>query len=68
MTTKYKRKLTVFIICIVVGLGAGYIMPEAKYKIFFENIVYIAIGFFVANGIEHTAKAFKIRKNGGSNS
>ena len=57
--TKYKRKLIVLIICIIVGLGAGYIMPESKYKIFFENIVYIAIGFFITNAGEHFAKALK---------
>ncbi len=65
MTSKYKRKLLVFILCILVGIGAAFIMEDAKYKIFFENIVWIAIGFFISNAGEHFAKS--IRKSDNNN-
>ena len=57
--TKYLRKVYIYVLTIGAGIGASYIMTDVKYKVFFDNITYIAIGFFVANTGEHIAKAFK---------
>lgn len=64
MTSKYKRKLIVYIMTIIIGFSASYPMSDKKYEIFFDNLVYMAIAFFVMNGVEHIAKAFK-KDNGG---
>jgi hypothetical protein len=62
MTDKFLRKVFIYILSIFVGFGASFVMTDSKFEIFFVNIVYLAIGFFISNTGEHFAKAIKNRK------
>lgn len=60
--SKYLRKVYIYILTISAGIGASFFMTDVKYKVFFDDITYIAIGFFVANMGEHAAKIFRNNK------
>jgi len=55
----YGRKFLIFIVIIICGIAASFFMQVDFYNKFIESLVYIALGFFMGNGIEHVAGIFK---------
>jgi len=60
--TKYKRKIIIFIVALVVAIGASLFMAIEYYKEFLYFLMVISSGFFMGNGLEHISKS--IRRKG----
>ena len=60
---KYRRKVFIFLLCLIAGMVGPVWMGEGHYTLFFDRLVWLAVGFFVGNGAEHIAGAFMRRDN-----
>jgi len=54
--TKYKRKIIIFIVSVVVAIGSSLFMAVEFYKEFLYFLMIVSTGFFASNGIEHISK------------
>jgi hypothetical protein len=55
----YSRKILIFGLSIGVLVSCSLFMPIDFFAIVSEKVVYIAVGFFAGNSIEHMAGMFK---------
>jgi len=55
----FGRKATIFLIIIICGIASSFFMELEFFTKFLESLVYVALGFFMGNGIEHVAGIFK---------
>ena len=53
-----QRKVLIFIICIIAGMVSSIFMKFEIYKIFLDNLVWLAVAFFAGNALEHVSKIF----------
>lgn len=54
-----QRKVHIFIFSVLVAVIARYTMPIDYYDKFLYFLLFLAISFFSANGIEHLANGLK---------
>ena len=55
------RKVSIFVISIVISIVISFVMELAYYQAFLNFLLWLAIGFFAGNGIEHVANKIKAR-------
>ena len=54
-----QRKMVVFVFSVLVLIATSFFMELDYYKVFAQNLFYIAAGFFAGNSLEHMSGAFK---------
>lgn len=52
---EFGRKFIVFMIILIVGIVMSRFMAIEFYEVFLDKMVWIAIGFFMGNGMTHIA-------------
>lgn len=54
-----QRKVIIFVIAISVLIAATFFVELEFYQILSDKLVWLALGFFAGNGLEHIAGVFK---------
>lgn len=59
----FQRKMIVFGVALVIGIGCSFFMKLDFYDKFLTFISMIAIGFFAGNGLEHIGDGMKAMRS-----
>ena len=53
------RKISIFLISVAISIVISFVMELGYYQTFLNFLLWLAIGFFAGNGIEHLANKIK---------
>ena len=62
-TLKYKRKILIYVLTVILMMLAARYMEAAKYEPFLKYMVLLAVAFFTSNGLEHVAKSIQGKRD-----
>jgi len=57
--TQYSRKVLIYVLSAICLVACSFFVDYTNYAILAEKIVYLAVGFFAGNSLEHLSGMFK---------